>query len=193
MACVQIEPRRLSVEEYLALESAGDCRHEFIDGEIYRMPDEGERYGAIALGLANALNAHVRAPHEVFIADMKLRVNVDHAEMFYYPDVMVSRYPVDRAPAWREKPTLIIEVATPATRRVDHGEKLSVYTSIETLLEYVIVARDSPRVEVFRRSAGWSPSHLGESDLLEFRSVGLTMPVSRVYRRVNFSQPTFAT
>ena len=188
MACVQIEPRRLSVEQYLALESAGDARHEFIDGEIYRMPDEGDRYETIALDLATALNAHVRAPHEVFIADMKLRVNIDRAEIFYYPDVMVSRYPVDRAPAWREKPTLIIEVSTDATRRLDHGEKLAAYTSIESLLEYVIVARDAPRVEVFRRSAAWAPAPLGRGDLLEFRSVGLTLPVSQVYRRVNFRE-----
>ena len=72
-------------------------------------------------------------------------------------------------------------------RRVDFGEKLSAYASIDTLQEYVILARDEPRVTLFRRAAGWRPEHLDGRDTLMLKSVGMTLSVSKIYRNTTSS------
>ena len=187
MAQALMKPERLTVEEYLGGEVASDVRNEYIDGEIYPLADDGERYGGVALALASALNARLKKPFEVFISDMKLRLRIDRVEMFYYPDVMVTQPPADRLVGWRETPTLIAEVSTKETRRVDFGEKLSAYASIDTLQEYVILARDEPRVTLFRRAAGWRPEHLDGRDTLMLKSVGMTLSVSKIYRNTTSS------
>jgi hypothetical protein len=52
-------------------------------------------------------------------------------------------------------PVLIIEVLSDSTERTDLREKFDNYTSIASLLEYVVVSQDVPLVRVFRRRNAW--------------------------------------
>ncbi len=48
-------------------------------------------------------------------------------------------------------PTLVVEVLSESTEKYDRGEKFSHYMKLPSLQEYVLVAQDERRIEVFRR------------------------------------------
>ena len=88
----QVAPRqRLSEQEYLEGERSSEVRHEFVGGDTYAMVGASDRHGLVALNLATALRPHVRGTNcQLFMADMKLRVEVVGEVAFYYPDLLLS-------------------------------------------------------------------------------------------------------
>jgi Uma2 family endonuclease len=180
---------RLSVDEYLEAEKDSPVRHEFIDGQIYAMAGASDRHNRIAGNFYNRLDDHLGdGPCEPFISDMKVWVS---ETVFYYPDVVVA---CDRPGAdsyYRKQPRLIYEVSSPSTERIDRSEKLLAYKQVKSLKEYVIVFQDRIKIEVFRRGRGdrWNWQLLTElEDELRLESVGLTLTLAQVYRRVKFPQ-----
>ena len=85
-------------------------------------------------------------------------------------------------------PTIIAEVLSPGTEAYDRGEKFDAYKTISTLQQYVLVAQDRPRVEVFtRQQDGW---FLRTWDGLEahpeLSSVNVTVPLSEIFDGADF-------
>jgi Uma2 family endonuclease len=181
-------PRKLqllSVDEYLDAEKDSPVRHEYVDGQIFAMAGASDRHNRIAGTFYNRLDDHLGdGPCEPFISDMKVWVS---ESVFYYPDVVVACDGPGADEYYRKQPRLIIEVSSPSTERIDRSEKLVAYKQIKSLKEYVIVSQDRVRIEVFRRGRGgrWSWEVLTElSDELRLESVGLTLTLAEVYRRV---------
>ena len=185
-------PRRaqyVGVTEYLEGEKDSNTRHEYIDGQIYAMAGASDRHNRIAGNLYNRLDDHLGdGPCEPFISDMKVWVS---ETVFYYPDVVVACDGPGADAYYRRQPRLIIEVSSPGTERIDRSEKLLAYKQMKSLREYVIVSQDRIHIEVFRRQRGdrWHWEVLTElEDELHLESVGLTLAVAQVYRRVKFPQ-----
>jgi len=183
--------QRLSVEEYLEAERDSPVRHEYIDGQIYAMAGASDRHNHIAGNLYNRLDDHLGdGACEAFISDMKVSVS---DALFYYPDVVVACDGPGADAYYRKQPRLIIEVSSPGTERTDRSEKLLAYKQVKSLKEYVIVSQDRVRIEMFRRGRGdrWSWQLLTElDDVLRLESVGLTLTIGQVYRRVKFPHRT---
>ncbi|HSO75728.1 MAG TPA: Uma2 family endonuclease, partial [Blastocatellia bacterium] len=177
--------QRVSVDEYLEGEKDGRVRHEYIDGQVFAMAGASDRHNRISINLTTKLDNHLGdGPCEVFMADMKVSVN---ESLFYYPDVVVACDAPGADPYYRKQPRLIIEVTSPGTERTDRSEKLLAYKQVKSLKEYVIVSQDRVQIEVFRRGRGdrWGWHVITEpGDELKLESVGLTLAVDEVYRRV---------
>ena len=93
----------ISVEDYIAGEESRNVRHEYINGEIHAMGGASTRHNTIAGNIFAAIRSHFSdGPCQVFIADMKVRLSISDEEIFYYPDVLVSCSPEDRAEYFRE-------------------------------------------------------------------------------------------
>jgi Uma2 family endonuclease len=76
-------------EEYLRLEAQSPIRHEYVAGEVFATTGGTLRHNTIALNLAALLRALLRnGPCRIFINDV--RVRVDKANAYYYPDVLVA-------------------------------------------------------------------------------------------------------
>ncbi len=183
--------QRLSVAEYLEGEKDSPVRHEYVDGQIFAMAGASDRHNRISINLTSRLDDKLGdGPCEVFMADMKIWVS---ETVYYYPDVVVACDGPGADEYYRKQPRLIIEVSSPGTEGIDRSEKLLAYKQIKSLKEYVIVSQIRVHVEVFRRGRGdrWSWELLTElSDELRLESVGLTLTVAEVYRRVKFPQRT---
>jgi Uma2 family endonuclease len=177
-------PASMTAEEYLALEDSSPLKHEFVDGVVYAMVGATDRHNLIAGNLFASLYGQVPKGCQVFIMAMKLRTVFNNAMHFYYPDVMVACSAADRAPLYREQPSLLIEVASPSTERIDRGEKLNAYRQISSLVEYAIVSQDVTEIEMFRRRSDWKREVLAPGEPLVLESVGLTIPFAQVYREV---------
>ena len=58
-----------------------------------------------------AIGSHLRGKRcRVFKGDMKVRLNLNEKDLFYYPDVMVVCDPADSEPYSKTRPKLIVEV-----------------------------------------------------------------------------------
>jgi Uma2 family endonuclease len=172
----------MSVEDYLASEEDGPWRHEFVNGVTYAMAGSSARHNLIAGALYAALLGHLPARCEVFISDVKVRIESARDRRFYYPDVFVSCSPTD-AVFTRNEPVLVAEVLSPWTERVDRGEKFEAYKRIASLQEYAILSQDEVRLELFRRRSGWEREVFGPDDAVTFESVDLTVKLAALYRR----------
>lgn len=144
-------PAPISIDDYLDGESRTDIKHEFLDGEVVAMGGASAKHGLVCGGLHAALLPHARRKScQLFIADMKLRV--DHADQtyFYYPDLLLTCDPQDREPYYRRRPCMVIEVLSPSTERIDRREKLFAYQTIDSLREYLLVDPERRCVELYR-------------------------------------------
>ena len=180
----QSKTSSLSVEDYLAGELASDVRHEYVDGEVYAMVAASDRHGLIAGNLHSAFNLRLPDRCQVFVSDMKVRIQTAERDVFYYPDILVSCDGRDRETYYRQYPCLVVEVLSPHTERVDRFEKSLFYRQLDTLEEYVLVSQDYRQLEVFRRADQWRCTEYIEGEV-PFRSVNLEVAVADIYRRTD--------
>lgn len=175
----------LSPEAYLQGELHSDIKHEYVDGEVYAMAGASEAHNTICLALASQLYAHLRgSPCRVFMADMKTAVPTLKKQRFYYPDIQVACDAKDDDAYVKKQPKLIIEVLSPSTERKDRAEKFYAYRTLDSLAEYVLVAQDEQRVEIYRASSGWDLEIYGAEDECHLESVDMNIRVAEIYEQV---------
>jgi Uma2 family endonuclease len=172
----------VTVEEYLEGEKRSDVRHEYVSGTVYAMAGASGLHNLIALTVATGLRDRLRGSScRVFMADMKLRVD----DAFYYPDLVVVCGPIDPGAYYQTAPTLIVEILSESTEARDRLEKRLAYQKIESLREYVLVAQDRMRVEVYRRiEDGWQLETYSYGDRVRFASVSYEAPIEQLYEDV---------
>jgi Uma2 family endonuclease len=183
MALAQRTPW-LSVEDYLVGEQESTLRHELIDGEAYLMAGASANHNTLMVNTSTSIVSYLNSigsSCRTFSADMK----VNSGENFYYPDVVVScQDDEEEDDYYRTKPILIIEVLSPSTRQTDRTIKKQDYLAIPSLEEYVLLEQDFVEVEVFSKSDDWHPRYYYLDDTICLDSIGLTVSVADLYRRV---------
>ncbi|NBB79724.1 MAG: Uma2 family endonuclease [Verrucomicrobia bacterium] len=176
----------ISVEEYIEGEQVSEIRHEYIGGKVYAMSGGSEAHNMISLNLASALREHFRGQScKVFMADMKLRLNIAEDDIFYYPDLLVSCDPSDDAKYYKTKPVVLVEVLSPSTERLDRREKFLSYQRLGSLEEYVLISQEEMRVTLFQKQNEWKPEHLSEADeVLRLPSLDFEQSLAAIYEDV---------
>jgi Uma2 family endonuclease len=139
-----------------------------------------------ALNVAMALRQHrAGTPCRTFISDMKLRVEA--ADAFYYPDVMVCCSSADTAdPLVKRDPVLVVEVLSPATAAYDRGDKFAAYRKLPGLREYLLVDTESRRCDLYRKGDGglWVLHPFEAGQALRLESVALDLPAAQLWAEV---------
>lgn len=178
----------LSPEEYLAGEEISPIKHEYIRGQVYAMAGALDPHVTISGNLFALLRNHVRGSGcRVFISDMKARIEA--ANIFYYPDVMVTCDERDRSTlSFKRYPCLIVEVLSKSTEAFDRGDKFADYQLLETLQEYVLINQKRQRVECFRRNAEglWVLHTYRQGSEVYLASVDLHISMDALYEDVTF-------
>ena len=179
-----------TVEEYLDYERQADERHEFVAGKVYAMAGASERHNQITSALHFTLYGQlIERPCEVFQSDM--RVQAAEA-VFFYPDLVMVCGEVQYTDAARDlllNPTVVIEVLSPSTEDYDRGRKFKRYRGIASLQDYLLVAQSQPQVEHYARQGTdtWRlTDYTRPDDTLQLPSIGCTLRLSDVYRKVRF-------
>lgn len=180
---------KISVEDYLEGEKISPIKHEYVDGEVYAMFGSSDNHNRIVRNFVVTLTNHLRdSPCEPFFGDIKVQAT---KKVYYYPDVLISCEETPENPYYRNAPILIIEVVSPSTEHIDRREKLLFYQQMPSVQEYVIVDQKQMKVEVHRRqNDGRCITYFFDEtdDEIEFQSVGLTLPITDIYRRVRFNK-----
>lgn len=178
------EPLFMTWQEYLAFEEQSPRRHEYVNGTVYAMGGASLAHNRIAQELVVAFRSHLRGgPCEPFFLEAKLEVRVGRDEIMYYPDVMVSCDPDEGTDVVVRNPKLVVEILSKSTQHIDRREKAMTYQRVAAIEEYALVAQNQCRVIVHRRAEGWRPMLYSSMDAqVEFRSIGLRMPVAQIYQ-----------
>lgn len=183
--------RTVAFEEYFLGEETSDVRHEWHDGVVYAMsrgtPRHGRLVGQVGRLLGNALGSTC----VLYSSDMPIWV--DAARLCTYADASFVCGPLQTMMAKTKQgaamgeaitnPSIIIEVLSPATERYDRDGKFAAYRHLPSFEEYVLVAQDESRVEVFRRPTEPDASWLSESADIggEVTIHGVTLSVRSIY------------
>ncbi|HEV8244153.1 MAG TPA: Uma2 family endonuclease [Polyangiaceae bacterium] len=179
--------------EYLALESAGVAKHEFVDGAILVMAGATPPHNALAVNVTVALAGLARAK-KCLVLNSDQRVHVPATGIYVYPDVTVAwgerRYKNDNPPSLLN-PTLLVEVTSDSSEDYDRGSKFLHYQAIESLREYVIVSHRERRIDHHRRldSGQWlATPYLGDEANVELAAPGGTVRLADVYGDVDLDE-----
>jgi Uma2 family endonuclease len=142
----------LTVEEYLKGEEAADFKHEYQNGEAWTMVGATDNHVTISMNLAILLKHHLKnTPCRTYISDMKVRV--EKADAFFYPDVMVTCNPNDRANApYKQHPVFIAEVLSPSTEAFERGNKFNANRQLESLRAYWLIDTNAMHIDSFTRT-----------------------------------------
>lgn len=179
---------KISVEDYLEGEKISPVKHEYVEGEVYSMAGTSDTHNLIAGDIYALLLIHLRNSQcQPFIGDIKVRVT---QKVYYYPDILVSCEENPEDSHFRNSPILIIEVTSPSTEHIDRREKLLFYQHMPSVQEYAVVDQHKINIELHRRQTNgtWITYFFDASDEeIEFQSVGLTLSIGEIYRRVRFN------
>ncbi len=183
-----IADRRISREEYLHGELASEIRHEYVAGNVYAMSGGTLNHQRIA-GNFSYLAKSQLAGKTCFPtgSDFKLLVPLGgDEEAFYYPDGMIICVPVPGDALFTASPSVILEVLSPNTRRIDEVQKLRDYITIPTLGTYILAETESPFLTLHRRDgAGFRRETLSGPDaILDLPEAGIIIPLAELYRDV---------
>jgi Uma2 family endonuclease len=185
--------RPYTVDEYLRRERDSAEKHEFDDGRIIAMAGATRVQVLIASNAVAELRNRLKGKGCVPYGS-DLRIRVAGRPKYVYPDVSVicgepKADPDDRHGESFLNPRLIIEVLSPSTEKYDRNGKLDRYRGIESFREYVLVAQDSARVQLFYRQPDgtWAfDVAVGLEAMARFRSIDVEVPLSEIYAGVQF-------
>lgn len=178
-----LKKQPLSAAEFLDWDDTQTEKHEFVRGEVFMMTGGVDRNNKLALNLALALRQHLSGTAcRVYAADVKLRVEA--ADCFFYPDVMVTRSAADPADRRiKREPVLVMEVLSPSTAAFDRGEKFAHCRQLPSLAEYLLVDADLLRCDLYRKGADglWVLHPSAGDDAVHLASVQLALPAAQLW------------
>ncbi|HVF27604.1 MAG TPA: Uma2 family endonuclease [Pyrinomonadaceae bacterium] len=181
---------RLTPEEYLAVERKAETKSEYFDGVMFAMVGASREHNLISTNIAGELRQQLKArPCETYVNDMRVRIPA--TGLYTYPDVVV----VCGEPVFEDEyvdtllnPTLIVEVLSESTESYDRGKKFAHYRSVESIVEYLLVAQDEYRVEQFVRQTDgrWMLSDVRALEAsVELTSLQCALKLREIYDRIS--------
>jgi Uma2 family endonuclease len=179
----------ISEQNYLASELKSQVKHEYLGGVVYAMAGARNRHNRIAVSILGALFGRLRGkPCQPCDSDTKIRVRMPRHTRYYYPDVSVVCEPNPEIDSFEDKPRVIFEVLSKATRRIDEGEKKDAYLTIPSLAAYVLVEQSTPTVVVFRRTEQEFAAELyeGSDTAIPLPEIGVDLPLTEIYQGMKF-------
>lgn len=185
----------VSEDEYFALETEAEVRHEFCDGEVIEMPGALPSHNIIAGNFFAILNfLFRRQSYQAYITDQRLWI--PETNRYVYPDVMVIQEPLELKPGRADtviNPVLVAEVLSQSTRGNDLGDKFTAYRTIPSLMEYLTIEQDMARVNHWGRSPeGWLLRDVvGLDGVLSLRAIAIDdkpveIQLADLYNKVEF-------
>jgi len=183
-----------NLDEYFALEHAGDARYEYWDGDIVCMSGGTVSHSRIArnvlLSLSQKLVAGGRC--EAFTTD--LAVKMPSLPPYRYPDVTVAcgdlKFENIRGVDALINPILIVEVLSATTEERDRNEKFSAYKAIESFEEYLLIAQNTVQITHWvLRDSQWIHNDVTDpSASLTLACFDCVLPVREIYEGVRFKK-----
>ncbi|HKB45299.1 MAG TPA: Uma2 family endonuclease, partial [Chitinophagaceae bacterium] len=114
--------------------------------------------------------------------------------LFTYPDFSIVCGKAQTAEIYTDNltnPMIIIEILSKSTKDYDRGTKFTLYRSIKTLKEYILIDSTSVSVELFMRQEdnSWNLTEYKQlSDSFYISTIALTLSLKDIYDDVSLDE-----
>ncbi len=195
-------PSKQTEDDYFALDTRSEYRHDYDQGIITPMTGgisnhstlnhSTPNHNRIIVNLAVILKMGLkRQPYDVFSSDQRLWI--PEVDRYTYPDVMVTRDPLELKPGRKDtvmNPILLAEVLSKSTEDYDIGDKFMSYRTIPGFGEYLAISQTRPQVAHYvKRDRGWLLNDaIGLEASLKLESIALEISLADLYDKVEFSE-----
>jgi len=194
-----LQPKQeyISAEEYFAMEEYAEYKSEYYHGEIFAMAGASIHHNLIVSNVITALNNSLRG-RDCFVFPSDIKVEVDRAKHYTYPDVTVVCGRIDFSTDRKDtvaNPLIIFEILSESTADYDRGAKFRAYRKIPSLQNYITVDQYSCCVEHYYRneSGFWVLEEFDSvSDHVTFRSPDVKISLKDIYYRIELNPPDTA-
>lgn len=181
----------ISIDDYLTGEQQSAIKHEYVGGVVHAMVGATNTHNIIACNAQGLLFSQLQGHKcRVFNSDTKIRVRMTSQTRFYYPDVSIICHPNPQSDVFQDQPSVIIEVLSDSTRRIDEGEKREAYLTIPTLTHYFLLEQSEPGAIIYERGElGFDRKVLSSiSDHIQIPDINVILELAAVYDGVEFSE-----
>jgi Uma2 family endonuclease len=122
-----------------------------------------------------------------------MRILVPACRAYFYPDVVLTcAEPVfqDEEQDTILNPTVLIEILSKSTEKLDRERKFDCYRLLPTLTTYVLVSQEQARIEVYQRDGEeWRfMPLLGRDQSLTLPMLTSPLSFESIYARVKFGE-----
>lgn len=186
-------PRRMTVEEFYVWQLDQEDRYELIDGVpvLHRMMSGASNFhDAVVVNCLIALGNQLRGGRcRVTTADTAVRTSISRTRR---PDLSVDCAPPEDGSYETHRPTLVLEVFSPSTRRIDWLRKLEEYKRLPTLA-YILYAEpgEAQAMLLTRTADGWSDeTFIGPDAIIELPAIGVRLALGEMYEGVPVADRT---
>jgi Uma2 family endonuclease len=200
------QPKRVSVEEYLANEARAEYKSEYHNGivvpvhrtvsergEIVAMAGAQPAHNLLVARLGGLLNLCLDNTDCFVFASDQLVFTPDCAK-YHYPDLSIAC----KKPEFEKhtngleallNPSIIIEVLSESTEGYDRGEKFDCYRTLPSFEQYVLVDSTRRRIQTITKhdETHWLMTFAHESDQ-KVKIGNCEFTIGEVYRKVFLEQ-----
>jgi len=183
--------RLMTVEEFYLWQLDQDERYELVDGvpvPLRAMTGASNVHDAILVNCIIELGNRLRGrPCRVASADTALRTSIRTSRR---PDVTVDCAPPEAGSYEAHQPTVVVEVLSPSTRKIDRFTKLEEYRRHPNLRHILLIDPDSVAAKLYSRAEGgeWSDADLsGKDAVIDLRAIDVSLPLGALYERVEMA------
>lgn len=183
----------ISPEHYLEMERASDTKHEYYKGEVFAMSGASLPHNDIFHNVYGALTFFLKGKGcKPYGSD--LRIHIPKDSLYTYPDISIICGKPQTTDIFRDNiinPSVIIEILSKSTKDYDRGSKFTLYRSINTLKEYILIDSTSISVEIFTRQEdnSWRLTEFKQqSDSFTITTISLTLYLKDIYEDVSFDE-----
>jgi len=195
----------MTVEQYLRFEERSKFKHEYMDGEIFRLYDNtfspqlaGNRASHVFIvsNICFYLRLALREKNiscQVGTTEMRVLLREGH---YAYPDVFAGCGELSLVPDifdTLENPAVIFEVLSKSTEARDRGDKALDYRKLKTLTDYILVSQNKMRVEQQTRQTdgAWKIVVFENADnKIRFAALDCEIAVADIYENIKFPAQT---
>jgi Uma2 family endonuclease len=175
-----------TADDFLLWNEGREGKREFVRGRVVEMMINTSRnHARIAFNLLSALGRRLDlSEYEVGSADFGVRT----PDGVRFPDVYVDRPGSDArgSDLVARAPVCVAEILSPSSYGRDFIDKVADYTSLPSLVHYIILSQDEPRVWLWSRqphAAEWNaPMEIaGEEAVLPLVGLETEIPLAELY------------
>jgi Uma2 family endonuclease len=187
--------RKYTLEEFLQKEVQSKIKHEFINGQIIKVP--------MARGPHNIISVNIS--HEIIVETEKKEENVivfNSDQMVYFPSLDEGIYADSLAVCekplyWDDNnlllinPILVVEVLSKSTQKYDRSGKYDKYKTLKSFKEYVLIHQDECYAEVrYQFKPGFWQETIVKNiyGKLPLQSLGIEIEMKRIYKNIELKE-----
>ncbi|MGI8543476.1 MAG: Uma2 family endonuclease [Aridibacter sp.] len=186
---------KYTLEEYLELDHESEENLEFWDGKVWAIENSYFKYATIKGNLIFNIGKMKRSRNKAIEVFPNLRIKVPDYPPYRYPDLSALCGKVETEKLGKQEllvnPQLIIEILSDSTADFDRGYKFTYYKSIESFVEYILIAQDRPHVSQFIKQDdnSWLNHEFNSiEDEFYLDSLDCSLTLREIYENVEFSE-----